>query len=395
MKRVYIATALTAFVMILVFGALLNVFRSPFSGTLQVGFIYENDESTPYTYNFALAEQMLKNKYPDGIEVFSYRNVLESETSEPLRDLLDKGCRIIFTNGCSPLFREIAAEHPDVQFCQVSFEKTDPAAFPENYHTFNGETYQYQYVNGVVAGIKLREMIDSHVLSTDQAVVGFVGNYPDADVVSSFTAFILGVRSIVPEALMHVRYAYSWSSFVREKACAKALIDEGCIVIAQQAHTFGPAAACEEAAKDHMVYHIGNHQSMLDVAPTTSLISARVNWTPYILGAVEAVMMGDSIEKTVDAYQHGRDMSAGFSKNWVEMLELNAHIAPDGTHERIERTVDALRKGQITVFKGNYTGVNPDDLDDTIDLSKGFAENEDYSFPSFHYILQDCITVDN
>ncbi|MBQ9008621.1 MAG: BMP family ABC transporter substrate-binding protein, partial [Clostridia bacterium] len=264
-----------------------------------------------------------------------------------------------------------------------------------NYHTFNGEVYQYQYINGLVAGTKIRNLIDSHVLQPEQAVVGFVSNYPNPDAISAFTAFYLGVRAVAPEAVMRVRYTYAWSSYTREKAEARKMISEGCILIAQQSHTYGPAAACEEAAKNQIVFHVGNHRSMLDVAPTTSLVSGRVNWTPYIVGAVEAVMHGRPIEKTVEGIAHGNDMSAGFSHGWVEMLELNAHIVPYGMEDRVRQAVEDFEKGKITVFRGKYTGTNPKNPSDTIDLTSGFTENRDSSFPSFHYILDDLITVEN
>lgn len=395
MKRVYIATVATALFLLVAFGFLFSP-KSPMnSGILRVGFIYENDESTPYTYNFTLAEKALEDDYKNRVEVFAFRNVLDSETGEPLQELIDKGCGIIFTNGFSEQFREIALSNPDVQFCQVSYFDTSSTELPANYHTFNGETYQYQYVNGLAAGIKLRDMIDNGVIKPEQAVIGFVGNFPNPDVISSFTAFLLGVRSVAPEAVMRVNYTYAWSSYTREKDSANTLIDEGCVVIAQQSHTLGPAVACEEAAKDHTVFHVGNHQNMLDVAPTTSLISGRVNWTPYIIGAVDAILKGRSIERSVKGTQHGRDMSAGFAENWVEMLELNNHIAVPGTQKQLNQAVEMFKRGKLSVFKGNYTGVDPDNPDDTIDLSKGYTENAKSSFPSFHYILQDCITVEN
>ena len=172
------------------------------------------------------------------------------------------------------------------------------------------------------------------------------------------------------------------------------MIDEGCIVIAQHSRTFGPAAACEEAAADRLVFHAGNHRSMMDIAPATSLVSGRVNWAPYILGAVEAVMKGKTIEKAVEGTAHGNDMSAGFARGWVEMLELNAHLVPYGTEEKVRQAVEDLGKGRNMVFKGPYTGTDPNHPEDTINLTAGYTENGDSSVPSFHYIL-DGITVQN
>jgi basic membrane protein A len=134
---------------------------------------------------------------------------------------------------------------------------------------------------------------------------------------------------------------------------------------------------------------------MIDLAPTVSLVSVRINWTPYITGAVDAILAHRTIEKAVDGHVHGNDMSAGLDKNWVEILELNKYIAAEGTDEKIAQLIEAFHKGAIDVFRGDYTGVNPANPADTIDLNKGFTENEHSSAPSFHYVLDGVIEVEN
>ena len=394
MKRYYLTTLAICLLVLLAGSFAFGVWdRSPMLDKLKVGFIYENDESTPYTYNFFLAEQALRKEYGERVEILSRSNVRATETEEPLRELVDRGCQIIFINSYSEQVEKVAAECPNVQFCQVSFRSEPNKNAPENYHTFKGKAYQVRYVSGVTAGMKLREMINQGVIKPEEALVGYVGAYGTEEVVSGFTAFFLGVRSVVPEATMRVRYTGTWSSYALEKEYAKKLIDEGCVIIAQHTDTIGPVIACEEAAKK--VYHVGYNQSMLDTAPAASLISARINWTPYITGAVGALLSSKPIEKYVDASSNGRDMWAGFDKNWVEMLELNKPIAAEGTQARIDQIIEAFRKNQLEVFKGNYIGVNPDDPSDTIDLSKGYTENKNSSSPSFHYILKDVIIVEN
>ena len=396
MKRYYITTVVICLLVLLAGSFAYGIWdRAPVLDHLKVGFIYENDESTPYTYNFFLAEQALKKEYGDRVEIISRSNVRETETEEPLRELVDRGCRIIFVNSYSEQVEKVAADYPAIQFCQVSFRAVPSDRTPENYHTFKGKAYQGRYVSGIVAGMKLREMIDQGLLQPEQALVGYVGAYGTEEVVSGFTAFLLGVRSVVPEATMRVRYTGTWSSYTLEKACAEALIDEGCVIISQHTDTIGPAMACQEASGRTKIYHVGYNQSMIDVTSEVSLISTRINWTPYIVGAVGAMLSSKPIEKYVDATAFGRDMSAGFEKNWVEMLELNKPIAAEGTQARIDQAIDAFRKNQIDVFKGNYIGVNPDNRADTIDLVQGYTENKNSSSPTFHYILQDVITVEN
>ena len=180
-----------------------------------------------------------------------------------------------------------------------------------------------------------------------------------------------------------------------EKEYAEKLIHKGCVIISQHSDTIGPAVACEKANADHPVFHVGYNQSMLDVAPTTSLCSTRINWEPYMVSAVGAVLDGVSIESRVDGNVHGQDVGAGFEKNWVQMLELNTIICADMTEETVDAVVDALINKQLEVFKGDYTGTDPCDENDTIDLREGYIENENSSAPTFHWVLDDVIIIDN
>ena len=396
MKKYYITTLLVSLAVLLAFSFVYDAWApAPADTVLKVGFIYESDGSTPFTYNFMLAQQALEQEYPDKVEVHFRSNVRASETEEPLRELVKKGCAIIFINNDSTQPRDFAREYPDVQFCQISVGDDASGGDPANYHTFSGEIYQGRYISGVAAGMKLRQMIDSGAVSPGNALVGFVGAYPTAEIISGYTAFLLGVRSVVPKAVMKVRYTYSWNSYSLEKAAAAALIREGCVIISQHSNTTGPAVACEEAFGSRPVIHVGYNQSTIDLATSTSLLSTRINWTPYITGAVKAVMTRTPIEKSVAGSVHGNDMSAGLDQNWVEILELNKYIAADGTAEAISQLIEAFRKGAVTVFKGDYTGTDPQNPADTIDLSKGYIENENSSAPSFHYVLDGVIEAEN
>ena len=397
MKRVYIATALTCMVIL---AALIGCFRilnlSGGREHLKVGFIYDNDESTPYTYNFSLAKDAIEKKYGDRVEIETCSNVLDDEMEEPLRDLADKGCDIIFFNGYSELVRELAPEYPNIQFCQTSYMDMSGQSVPANYHTFKGEAYQGRYVSGIAAGVKIRQMILDGIITEDEAIVGFVAAFPTSEVISGYTAFLLGVRSVVSQAVMHVCYTGTWSSYALEKSAAQKLIGEGCVVISQHTDTIGPAIACEEASADRSIYFVGYNQSMSEVAPATSLVTSRICWEPYVLSAVEAVMMDKSIETIVTGRIHGTDVSAGFEKGWVEMIDLNLQVAAPGTQDAMNKAIERFKRGNGDfVFGGNYIGVDPDDPSDTWDLHNDYKENEKTSYPTFHYILKDVITIDN
>ena len=395
MKRVYITTIIAALLVLAVFSWACSFWDvTPGIETIKVGFIYDNDESTPYTHNFILAQRALEKELGEKVRIYTRSNVPDVGALDASQELVELGCRIIFTNNYSDEIVEAAKAFPQVQFCQSGYNAGSHENNPDNYHTFNGTIYQGRYVTGVAAGMKLKDMIDSGVLTADEALVGYVSAFPSVEIVSGYTAFLLGVRSVVPQAVMRVRYTGVWSSYSREKATARALIEEGCVLIAQHTDTIGPAVACEEAAATHRVFHVGYNQNMIDVAPNTSLISTRVNWVPYVVAATHAVLEGREIEKSMPGSVHGNDVCAGLDQGWVDVMELNRQIAAYGTEERVNRTIEALKKGTIEVFKGDYFGVSLSDPKDVIDLSYGYKENETTSWPTFDYLLKDIITVE-
>lgn len=397
-KELYGITCITAFCVLAAAVALffLTGRNRAQEKTVRVGFVYVGDESTPYTENFIRAQEALESEFGDKAEVLVKNNVPEGEEERAFQELAEEKCDIIFSTsyGYQEVVKQVAAQYPQIQFCQATGNNANTEPVYENYHTFMGEIYQGRYLSGVAVGLKLQEMIEAGEIEPEQAVIGYVAAYPYAEVISGYTAFLLGVRSVVPEAVMRVKYANTWNSYSAEKAVAKEFIEEGCVVISQHSDTTGPAVACEEAAVSKTVIHAGYNQSMLSVAPTTSLISCRINWEPYILSAVSAVQQGKRIESYVEGNVNGNDIGCGFEQDWVQLLECNELLAAEGTEKRLEELIQGFKKGEIEVFAGEYTGVNPENPEDVIDLRQGYRENAFSSAPAFSYILQDVITVE-
>ena len=360
---------------------------------LTVGFVYDNDETTPYSYNFYLAQKEVEETFKNEVRVMMSSNILDDDMNEEVKKLAEAGCKLIFTNSYGNI-KDAAAEYPEVQFCQVSSSSYHESEARDNYHTFKGEAYQARYLSGVVAGLKLEEMITSGKIEANDAKLGFVAAYPYPEVISGFTAFLLGARSVVPETTMAVKYTYIWSSYTLEKECADELLNEGCVIISQHSDTVGPAIACEEHFANEC-YHIGYNIDMTNDAPNTSLTSARINWTPYVTEAVKAVLEGKKIEDVVEGTVHANnDMSAGYEDSWVAITELNTKLLPESAKTRIEEVRKELADGKRKVFFGDYTGTDPE-TKQTINLRTEFEENKNSSMPSFSYILDGVITVED
>ena len=151
-----------------------------------------------------------------------------------------------------------------------------------------------------------------------------------------------------------------------------------------------------EALQKRNVYFVGFNQSMSEVAPGASLVTSRICWEEYVLAAAEAIMMNKSIESFVSGNVRGTDAFGGFESGWIEMLDLNRQVAAFGTKEAMDAAIEKFKRGNGDfVFKGDYRGVNPENPSDTCDLRNGYVENEKTSYPLFHYILEDVITIVN
>ena len=392
MRNKYVLSALTCLVSILLMYTATRALQKSYSTkVIKAGFVYIGDTSTAYTNNFYRAQKTLELKFPENIQTFAKFNVQEDDSSvnSALESLAEEGCDIIFTTsyGYSKQTKLFAQNHPEIQFCQATGDNANSESVLENYHTFMGTIYEGRYVTGIVAGLKLKEL--------NKNKIGYVAAFPIPEVISGYTAFFLGVRSIVPDAVMSVMYTETWSNQAVEKAVAKKLIAEGCTIIAQHSDTTGPALACEEASiyAGKVVFSVGYNQTMTEVAPTTSLISSRINWSPYVNSACEAVLKEKRIESVVKGNIHGNDVAAGFQQNWVEVIGLNPLVVADGTQEKIDSTIKGLKAGNILVFQGNYLGVNPADEGDTWDLNTPYIENANQSAPTFCYVLEDVIKV--
>ncbi len=75
--------------------------------------------------------------------------------------------------------------------------------------------------------MKLQEMIDNGEIKADEAVIGYVGAYTFAEVISGYTAFFLGAQSVCPSATMMVEFIGSWGDPTMEANAAQDLIDKG------------------------------------------------------------------------------------------------------------------------------------------------------------------------
>ncbi len=316
----------------------------------KVGAVLVGDENEGYTYahivglqkalaNLGLSEQNIVWKYTVGEDEACYDACI---------DCVDQGCQLVITNsyGHQSFCKQAAEEHPEVQFVAMTGD-TARASGLENFHNAFTEIYEARYVGGIVAGLKLQELIDegkveSKNIDADGNIkIGYVGAYPYAEVVSGYTAFFLGLRSIVPNVAMGVQYTNSWFNITAENEAAKALIADGCIIIGQHADSTGAPAACEEALNaGTTVYCVGYNVDMLSAAPNAALTSPTNEWDVFYTYAIDAVLNG----KTFDT-----NWAEGFDKDAVAITPLGPSCAA-GTQEAVDKAIADLKSGTLHVF---------------------------------------------
>lgn len=333
------------------------------SKDVKVGFIYIGDENDGYTYAFYQgALEMQKELGISDDNILIKWNIPESEECyEAACELADEGCDIIFANsyGHEDYMMQAAEEYPDVQFCHATGDKAATSDL-SNYHNYYVSVEESRYVSGVVAGYKLNEMIENGEITEDEAIVGYVGAFAFAQVISGFDAFYLGVKSVCPEAEMVVKYTSSWGDQATEYNVAKALIEEeNCVLISQHSNTTGPASACEELG----VYCVGYNISMIDTAPNYALTSASLDWGPYTTYAVQCVVEGKEIPT---------DWCEGYDSEACLITEINEKAFSEDAYKKVTENVaeveSELEKEALAVFDVSTFTVNGETLgEDTVD----------------------------
>ena len=353
---------------------------------VKVGCIMIGDENEGYTEaHLKAVEEMKKNLGLTDDQVVIKTNIKEDEGCyDAAVDLAEQGCNIIIANsfGHESYILQAAADYPDVQFCHATGYQAAGSGLA-NMHNYFTSIYESRYVSGVVAGMKLNEMIADGKITEDTAKVGYVGAYPYAEVISGFTSFFLGVRSQCPSATMEVKYTNSWASFDLEKECAESLIADKCVLISQHADTTGAPTACQAAGVPCVGYNI----SMIETAPDAALTSASINWEPYYEYATKSVIDGTAIDT---------DWCKGFAEGADKLTDLNDKVVAEGTAEKVKEVEDAIIDGSLHVFDTSTFTVNGKELTDADSeyISDGyFHESEKASAPAFDFIIDGITAV--
>ena len=318
---------------------------------LKIGMVCIGDNNSGYdiAHITGLEAAMETLGIPAGNVTYKYNVGENEEAADACYDLADNGCQIIFTDsyGHQTYTQQVASEYPEITFCAMTGDLAKQSGLSNLKNAFN-HTFESRYVSGVVAGMKLAELIENDELTDENldadgnVKIGYVGAYPYAEVVSGYTAFFLGIRSIVENVHMDVRYTNSWFDPIAEGEAANALMSGGCVIISQHADSTGaPSAVQAYAEAGHTVFCVGYNISMLEVAPDVALTSAGNDWSVYYTFALQSMIDGAEIPT---------DWSEGYNEGANYIFPLNESIVAEGTAEKVAEVEAGLTDGSLQVF---------------------------------------------
>ncbi len=342
--------------------------KSEQSVSFKVGAVLLGDETETYTkahmdgLETAVAE--LKDEGID-IELVYKKKVSDENVPTNAQDLVADGCQLVVCNsyGHQTNLEPVVKENPDVKFFVATGDMAATSNLP-NYVNGYPRAYEARYVAGVVAGKKIEAMLNDGTISEETTPnvfdekgnikIGYVGAFNYAEVVSGYTAFYLGVKSVVENVSMIVKYANTWGSNEREAAVAEYLMGLGCVVISQHSDATGAATAVQKAYTENGTncFIVGYNGSLLGVAPDVALTSATNNWAIYYKYLLGNLAKGEEVVT---------DWSKGYEADAVNITEFGKACA-DGTEEAVEAAVEAIKSGELKVFDCAKFAVNGENL---------------------------------
>ena len=304
---------------------------------VKIGFIFLHDENSTYDLNFINGAKEACEKL--GVEYVLKPNVGESEACyEAAADLADSGCNIVFADsfGHEDYMIQAAKEYPNVQFCHATGTKAHTENLA-NFHNAFASIYEGRFLGGIAAGMKLNQLIEEGKITAEEAKLGYIGAYTYAEVISGYTSFFLGARSVCPSATMEVTFTGSWYDPTLEQEAAIKLINDKCVVISEHADSMGAPTEFQKNGIPFVFYN----GSAAEACPDTYIVASRINWAPYFEFIINAVANGEEIPA---------DYTGTINTGSVVLAELNEAAAAPGTKEAIEEATAKLASGELKVF---------------------------------------------
>ena len=365
----------------------------------KIGFICVHDETSTYDLNFIRAAEEIQELLglKDDQLIFKVNIPETNEAYVAAKELVDQGCDIVFADSFNfeDFIIQAAKEFPDVEFCHATGTKAHTEDLP-NFHNAFASIYEGRYFAGVAAGLKLNEMIENGEFTAEEAKIGYVGAYTYAEIISGYTSFYLGAKSVCPSVTMEVQFTGSWYDVTEEKNAAEALIARGCKLISQHADSMGAPGACEYAGVPNVAYNGSTYAA----CPESFLVSSAINWAPYYNYIIGQYCKGEEIAD---------DWCGGIADGSVVLSGINQDVAAAGTVEKINKAVTDFVAGEYEIFDTDNFTVGGEKLEsymadvdtdaaytaDTEVIADGYFHESEYRSAPYFDLRIDGITLLN
>jgi basic membrane protein A len=200
----------------------------------------------------------------------------------------------------------------------------------DNFSNYFGRIYEAEYLTGMIAGLK-----------TKTNKIGFVGSMPIPEVYRNANGFALGVAAVNPNAKVYIKWTNTWYDPAIEKEAAKALLDEGCDIMAQDQDSPAAQLAAEEKGALAFGYDLDNPTA----APKAYLTAPIWNWGAYYVDQIKQLQAGTWKSSSF----------FGGLKDGICALAPMTALVGDDIKAKVTDTEAKIKDGTITVFQGPIT----------------------------------------
>ncbi len=297
---------------------------------VKVGFVYVGPTGDHgWTYRHDIGRQDVEKVYGDRVETTYVENVAEGPDAERvMRQMALAGHDIIFATsfGYMDAMLNVAKEFPNVKFEHATGYKTAP-----NMANYGLKLYQARHVQGVIAG-----------MMTKTNTICYVAAFPIPEVIREINTYYLGAKSMNPDVEVQIVWVNTWYNPGKESDAARALLSQGCDIIAQ--HTDSPAPL--QTAQSMGFHGFGQASDQYNFAPKAQLTATIDNWSPYYIAKVGAVLDG-----TWETGTYFGDISECDATGCAVGMAPFTNM-PDDVRAKAEEVKAAIEAGTYFAFTG-------------------------------------------
>lgn len=287
-----------------------------------------------------------------------YKEKISAERAvEVTEQLIADGCKEIFFTSAefTDNILPVAQKYPDVMFFVCSSFVTR-----ENMSTYFGRIYQARYISGIMAG-----------LATKTNHIAYIAAIPYCEVIRGVNAFTLGVRSVNPQAVVHLRWTNEWSAPAKEEQLFESLMQEYPIDLVSYHVNTDHLAYC---ADKKGIMSIGYNYNQTARHPDLMLTAVAWDWSQFYTSAIR-----DCIEGKYSL----RDHLNGLAEKGVECTSQNEKLLNVMYTREINEAKRAIISGSKDVFNGPVY-----DQAGTLRLKAGESFGDDYLYNDMLWLVE-------